>query len=251
MIVGSTNSITAPSPQTLARRHYGFVSWSDGGARAHDIVAPATSTTYTASYEAIVGPPQTTITSGPQGPTPSSSPSFEFGSDRPGSTFQCRLDSGAWQACGSPKSYSGLPDGPHTFEVRAIGPDLQTDPSPASRSFGVDTKVAGGVGAKATQRRAGRGIYVRVKLIAREKLRAEVKGSVELAEDTVQLRPRRMMLPAGAGEALKLRPRWANARREVAEALQRRRRVTARVRVKLTDALGNTATRRVRVKLAR
>ena len=50
VIVGSKNSVSAPSPQTQAGTTYGFVSWSDGGAQAHDIVAPDTATTYTATY---------------------------------------------------------------------------------------------------------------------------------------------------------------------------------------------------------
>ena len=50
VIVGSNNSISAPSPQSLAVTPYQFVSWSDGGAQTHNIVAPATATTYTATY---------------------------------------------------------------------------------------------------------------------------------------------------------------------------------------------------------
>jgi PKD repeat protein len=50
VIVGSRNSISAISPQTKGRKSYAFVSWSDGGAQGHDIVAPATATTYTARY---------------------------------------------------------------------------------------------------------------------------------------------------------------------------------------------------------
>jgi glucose/arabinose dehydrogenase len=49
-VVGSTNSISAPSPQTIGGSSYAFSSWSDGGAQTHNIVAPATDTTYTATY---------------------------------------------------------------------------------------------------------------------------------------------------------------------------------------------------------
>jgi glucose/arabinose dehydrogenase/chitodextrinase len=51
VIEGSTNSISAPSPQTLGGTAYAFVSWSDGGAMSHNIVA-TTSATYTATYSA-------------------------------------------------------------------------------------------------------------------------------------------------------------------------------------------------------
>ena len=50
VVVGSANSVSAPSPQTLNRSTYYFASWSDGGAQAHTITAPATNTTYTATY---------------------------------------------------------------------------------------------------------------------------------------------------------------------------------------------------------
>ncbi len=50
VIVGSANSITAPASQSLGSEPYQFASWSDGGASAHDIVAPAGAATYTATY---------------------------------------------------------------------------------------------------------------------------------------------------------------------------------------------------------
>jgi glucose/arabinose dehydrogenase/PKD repeat protein len=57
VIVGSKLSLAAPSPQSLGATAYGFSSWSDGGARTHEIVAPSTATTYTASYKVEPGPP--------------------------------------------------------------------------------------------------------------------------------------------------------------------------------------------------
>ena len=50
VIVGSSNSVSAPTPQTLSGTSYSFASWSDGGAQSHNIVAPATATTYTGSF---------------------------------------------------------------------------------------------------------------------------------------------------------------------------------------------------------
>ena len=54
VIVGSTNSISAPTPQTAGKWAYSFTSWSDGGAITHNIVAPAVSTTYTARFAKCV-----------------------------------------------------------------------------------------------------------------------------------------------------------------------------------------------------
>jgi glucose/arabinose dehydrogenase len=57
VIVGSSNSVSAPSPQELNGLGYGFQSWSDGGAQTHNIVAPATATAYTATYGEVAGCP--------------------------------------------------------------------------------------------------------------------------------------------------------------------------------------------------
>ncbi len=53
-IVGSKNSVSAPSPQTLAGTTYNFASWSDGEAQSHDIVAPDSANAYTATYTPAV-----------------------------------------------------------------------------------------------------------------------------------------------------------------------------------------------------
>jgi hypothetical protein len=53
VIVGSNNSISAPSPQVFGpqSRTYIFRKWSDGGAQTHNIVAPASATTYQATFK--------------------------------------------------------------------------------------------------------------------------------------------------------------------------------------------------------
>jgi hypothetical protein len=51
VIVGSSNSLSAPSPQTLGFGTYAFDSWSDGQAATHDIVAPASNASYTATFD--------------------------------------------------------------------------------------------------------------------------------------------------------------------------------------------------------
>ncbi len=85
-------------------------------------------------------PPETTIDSGPSGTVTSSSASFTFSSES-GATFECRLDGGTWETCTSPKNYSSLADGSHTFEVRAIDSAGNTDSTPASRTWTVDAKA--------------------------------------------------------------------------------------------------------------
>ncbi len=83
--------------------------------------------------------PQTKITSGPSGKTHSRKATFRFTSGEAGSTFQCKLDGKRWQSCSSPKKYSHLAVGKHTFRVRARDAAGNTDASPAKRSWRVET----------------------------------------------------------------------------------------------------------------
>lgn len=56
VVVGSSNTVTAVSPQSQGISNYVFGSWSDGGTQTHTITAPATATTYAATYNtATVG----------------------------------------------------------------------------------------------------------------------------------------------------------------------------------------------------
>ena len=52
VIVGSSNSVTATSPQVKSGHTYTLSAWSDHGSQSHEIIAPATNTTYTATYHA-------------------------------------------------------------------------------------------------------------------------------------------------------------------------------------------------------
>ena len=83
--------------------------------------------------------PQTTIDSGPSGPTNDATPTFEFSSDEPGSSFECRVDGGPWAACTSPKTTSPRADGSHIFRARATDSAGNRDATPATRTFTVDT----------------------------------------------------------------------------------------------------------------
>jgi hypothetical protein len=82
--------------------------------------------------------PVAAITGKPSNPSNDRSPSFSFVANEPGSSFSCRLDTGTVAPCASPKSYSGLTDGQHSFAVRAIDPAGNTGAA-ASYSWTIDT----------------------------------------------------------------------------------------------------------------
>jgi hypothetical protein len=68
-------------------------------------------------------PPTPTIDSAPPNPSDSSDATFTFSDSDPTVTFSCQLDGGGFSDCSSgSKSYSGLSDGEHTFEVTATNP---------------------------------------------------------------------------------------------------------------------------------
>ncbi len=72
------------------------------------------------------------VVSGPNGLLASTTATFTFGAGG----AECRLDGSAWSPCTSSRTYSNLPQGPHTFAVRATTPHLS---DPTTRSFTVDT----------------------------------------------------------------------------------------------------------------
>src|SRR5262249_20044698 len=77
-------------------------------------------------------PPDTIITSSPALVAKQSTALFKFISTEPGSTFACNLDGSGFAPCASPQNYNKLTNGSHTFEVFAIDPAGNQDPSPAT-----------------------------------------------------------------------------------------------------------------------
>lgn len=85
-------------------------------------------------------PPDTTITSAPSDGT-STSASISFtGTDNVGvDHFDCQLDGGAYASCTSPKTYSGLAVGTHTFNVKAVDAAGNADPSAATATWTISS----------------------------------------------------------------------------------------------------------------
>jgi hypothetical protein len=86
--------------------------------------------------------PNTSITSGPGAVTTSTSASFGLAASEPNSTLACKIDGGSWASCASPKSYSGLSTGIHTFSARATDAAGNVDSTPAVATWTVAVVIA-------------------------------------------------------------------------------------------------------------
>ena len=106
--------------QPLTGRYFGHLAWV--GNAGSDTVAPETS-----------------ISSGPTGTISQTTASFSFTSTESGSTFKCKLDAGTWETCTSPKAFSSLSEGEHTFNVQAVDAAGNADTTPATRTFTVSS----------------------------------------------------------------------------------------------------------------
>jgi hypothetical protein len=77
-----------------------------------------------------------TIDAGPEGTIATETATFEFSSTDPEARFECRIDESEFVPCASPTQVSGLTDGEHIFEVRAL--DRLDNPGvAAARAFAV------------------------------------------------------------------------------------------------------------------
>jgi hypothetical protein len=84
--------------------------------------------------------PVASITSAPEGLVNRSTQDFAFTADDPSATFRCFLDGEPGIACDSPFEWAGIPNGTHTFEVRASDAIGNEGPSDTAM-FDVDERV--------------------------------------------------------------------------------------------------------------
>src|SRR6185369_16763929 len=105
--------------------------------RAVDVAGNADPTPASRSFTVDTTAPDTTIGNGPSGPLAGHTATFTFTAGA-ATTFECRVDSDAYSQCASPYVTDPLPDGTHTFSVRAIDAAGNTDTTPADWSFTLD-----------------------------------------------------------------------------------------------------------------
>src|SRR6266511_1648626 len=131
-----------------------FRSFRDGGdsdvfVMGADGSAPTNLTSTSAAFDSEpdwqrleppdIDPPETTITKGPKKKTEKRKAKFEFSSDEPGSTFECKLDKGGFEPCDASEKFK-LKRKRHTLEVRAVDPAGNVDPTPAERKWRIKKK---------------------------------------------------------------------------------------------------------------
>jgi Ca2+-binding RTX toxin-like protein len=91
--------------------------------------------------------PDTSIVSGPSNPSTSTTATFTFGGSdsltaAASLTFECSLDGAAYTTCSSPKPYTGLTSGAHTFGVRAVDAAGNRDQTPATANWAIQIAAA-------------------------------------------------------------------------------------------------------------
>jgi hypothetical protein len=224
------------------------------------IVTPGPTTGPQTAASGDTSVPDTAIDSGPSGPTTSADAEFSFSASEASSVFECRLDTEAFEPCVSARGYAGVAEGPHTFEVRAIDSFGNADPTPASRSWTVETghivplvpvvSVADvtpppfTLGARWT-RKSRRTISVIVRATG-EDLWSTVAGRIRIGGPRKAYRLNGVTARfIASGDRKTLTPRISRqALRAIGRALRRQRRVKVTLVVEAHDAAGNSTVKK-------
>jgi predicted outer membrane repeat protein len=113
-----------------------------------------------------------------------------------------------------------------------------------------DTDVYGAkVKAKKKQPQKGAKIVIVIKAGAKEKVTALAKGEVDVKKKSYKLKQLKKKIAATKTAKLKLKLKKHSDGAKIADALDSREKVAARLKVKLTDHAGNSITKKPKVKL--
>jgi hypothetical protein len=123
----------APRPNSIAPSERSCSAAAGGGAGSTGTTDPQNKN----------GAPQTALRHKPPRKSTDRTPTFRFGADEAGVSFECRVDSGVFRKCRSPFTTKRLSPGHHTFRVRARDASGLADPSPAIFGFSVLARPVG------------------------------------------------------------------------------------------------------------
>jgi hypothetical protein len=188
-------------------------------------------------------PPETTITSGPSGLSPTARNTFEFMSSEPGSTFECKVDRDPWTSCESPYRTDSLTQGTHTFSVRATDVDGNTDPTPASATWVIDRSITGANAAARRSVHVGKRTFAIVVTVrASEAATVKAGGTVRTGKHEARLTGSTVTIPPEGGTAtIRVVPNTARDARRVRKEIKRRGKAMADLHATFQDSLGNRA----------
>jgi hypothetical protein len=152
----------------------------------------------------------------------------------------------------SPAIDAGIANG-LTTDQRGLERTIDGDPANFAGSDGTDIGaverdiVVDGalIKAKKTQKQKGKKIVVKVKVGAAEAATAMAKGKIGKAK----LKPASKPIAAGETTVLKLKPKGKKTSKKLAKALDKGKKLKAKLSVTITDGAGNTETKRPKVKL--
>ena len=200
VIERSSNSLSAPSPQTQSGSTLNYASWSDGGAQSHNVTA-----TYTAGYSPANKPPIAVATATPRSGTAPLTVSFDgSGSSDPDPgdslTYAWDLDGdGAYDDSSSPNpTRTYTTPGGHTASLKV------TDSHGATGTASVSISVLEpahrsaarilGLKARALRRavrfsfRLSKAATVRLRVLVRGKVRRRVEKRLRAGRRSITLR---------------------------------------------------------------
>lgn len=179
--------------------------------------------------------PTATITSGPDGVTRESSPTFTYTSSESGSTFECKVDSGAFTTCAAGSAKVGpLADGPHSFAVRATD-SAGNQGQPVSRDFSVDTKGTLALGKPVPDKKKGTATLA---------VTANAPGTVEATGSGIKTATATV---GDDGKATLVLKATGRAKKQ----LKKKGKAKVAVKVVFSPTLGSSAEQTVTVKLAK
>jgi hypothetical protein len=122
----------------------GLTEAIDSTDRGHTLRVVETATndadTITETTDATPLPASTTIGTHPTSVTASTAATFGISTTTAGAAFECLIDSGAWSNCSSTPTFTGLANGSHTLQTRAVYAGL-SDASPTSFTWTVDSST--------------------------------------------------------------------------------------------------------------
>jgi hypothetical protein len=173
----------------------------------------------------------------PSGPISDDTPTFDWWTDDPQATVTCRIDSQPFEPCESPATFGPLPDGEHTFQMRAVDPLGNGVGTTELSVVLVDTRVDGPE-VQLARESAGRPVVIG-KVGAAERTSAKMRAVVKVGGERYRLRSRTADIPADERRRLAAVPHSGAKRKALEAALASADRASVRTVTRFEDPLGN------------